>query len=76
MSGISISQRAEAVRRGKQALEQLHQHPATSRKQLGNAREVLNRIYSWSDPAAVRDAVEGIESLVTEIYRGDTHQTD
>lgn len=76
MSTITITARAQAVSRAKKALAQLHRHPGTSRQQLGDAREVLNRIYTWNDTEAIRDAVEGIESIVTDVYAGHSELTD
>ena len=67
---MTIKHRAAAIARGKTALRHLEAHPATSRKQLGDAREVLNRIYNWPDAAAVDDAVYGIESIVVDVYGG------
>lgn len=65
---MTIKDRAAAITRGKQALRHLEQHPDTTRTQLGNARDVLNRIHNWPDAESVRDAVEGIESIVVDVY--------
>lgn len=70
MARISTKERAQAATRARTALQRLEEHPATSRNQLGAARDQLNIVGNWKDAQPVWDAVYAIERIVTTVYRG------
>ncbi|MFS3130655.1 hypothetical protein ACLM5J_19795 [Nocardioides sp. Bht2] len=61
MAGISSHQRAEYVKRGTAALRQLEADTSTTRRQLGAARDLVNRIYNHTNPATVGEALADLE---------------
>lgn len=67
MAAMSVAERAEAISRANQALQALHSNAATSRGQLGAARDQLNIVYSWRDRGPVWDAVAGLECIVLDV---------
>jgi len=46
---MQMNERAEAIRRAQRALKALGEHPRSSKKELGHAREHLNACYSAGD---------------------------
>lgn len=63
----STQERAIVSARAKHLLAHLAEHPNTTLTQLGNARDLLNRVQSWP-PDASREAMHGLEDIVTDVY--------
>jgi len=54
---MRINERAKAIGRAERALKALGEHPRSSKKELGHAREHLNACYAVKDGDRVWDAV-------------------
>jgi hypothetical protein len=67
---MTVKDRGVAIARAKKALAHLEKHPGTTRKQLGDARDLVNRVHNWNDEAAVGDAIYGLECIVLNVYGG------
>lgn len=65
---ISTTDRADALRRAQEALSLLEDHDGTSRHQLGQARDHLNRVWTRPSPEEVWQSVHEIEGLVLDVY--------
>lgn len=65
---ITVADHANAIARAEQALKDLELHPATTRSQLGAARDQLNIVRNWNSTIAVWDSVCAIEGLVLDVY--------
>jgi hypothetical protein len=68
MVTMTIGQRANAIKRAKRALKALADHPDTSQRQLGAARDRLNDCFQMADADQVWAAVEDIEAIVAAAY--------
>ena len=69
---MMINERSEAIGRAQRALKALGEHPRSSRKELGHAREHLNACYSAADGHRVWDAVAKVEAMATRRYGAPT----
>ncbi len=67
-SVMPVKERADAIGRANRALKALAEHPRTTRKQLGIARERLNDCYRLADPGAVWAAARSIEAIAATAY--------
>lgn len=65
---MPTKERADAIGRAQRALKSLADHPRSTRKQLGTARERLNDCYQLSDPGAVWEAAKTIEAIAAAVY--------
>ena len=65
---MRIYERAAAVKRVKRALKALANHPDTSQRQLGTARERFNDCLRLGDSDAVWAAVVDAEATAAAIY--------
>lgn len=65
---MKIDERAAAITRSKRALKALADHPDTSQRQLGVARERLNDCLRLGDTDTVWAAVRDIEAKVAAVY--------
>ncbi|KQY61449.1 hypothetical protein [Nocardioides sp. Root140] len=73
---MNIKDRAQAIARAQAALTNLEEHPATTRNQLGAARDQLNIVKNWGTEPQVMDAVFAIECIVLEVYGTPPNKTD
>lgn len=67
-AAISISERSQAIGRAQRALKALGEHPRSSKKELGHAREHLNACYSQGSGDHVWDAVSKVETMAERRY--------
>lgn len=67
---MSVVDQVEAIKQARQAMEWLEKHPDTTRRQLGKARDLLNRVHNLNDHEQIWDAVGDLESMVCGIYGG------
>lgn len=65
---MSISERSQAIGRTQGALKALGEHPRSSKKELGHAREHLNACYSYGSGDHVWDAVSKVETMAERRY--------
>jgi hypothetical protein len=65
---MEIDERASAIKRAKRALKALADHPDTSQRQLGAARDRLNDCFRLAAGDQVWAAVEDIEAIVAAVY--------
>lgn len=65
---MSISERSQAIGRAQRALKALGEHPRSSKKELGHAREHLNACYSHGSGDHVWDAVSKVETMAERRY--------
>ncbi|MGE9808993.1 hypothetical protein [Janibacter sp. G1551] len=65
---ITLKERSEAIGRAKRALKVLGEHPNSSKKELGRAREHVNACYSHGSGEYVWNAVTQIEAMVEHRY--------
>lgn len=65
---MKIHERAAAITRAKRALKALADHPDTSQRQLGAARECLNGCLRLGEADKVWAAVRDIEAKVAAVY--------
>lgn len=65
---MSISERSQAIGRAQRALKALGEHPRSSQKELGHAREHLNACYSHGSGDHVWDAVSKVETMAERRY--------
>ena len=63
-----MNDRAQAIGRAERALKALGEHPRSSKKELGHAREQLNACYSVKDSDRVWDAVTRVETMAARRY--------
>lgn len=62
-TSMQIRDRAEAIGRAQRALKALGEHPRSSIKELGRAREYVNACYSHGSAKHVWNAVTQIEAM-------------
>lgn len=67
-AAMSISERSQAIGRAQRALKALGEHPRSSKKELGHAREHLNACYSHGSGDHVWDAVSKVETMTERRY--------
>jgi hypothetical protein len=65
---MTIDERANAIKRAKRALTALADHPDTSPRQFGAARDRLNDSFRLAAVDQVWAAVEDIEGIVAAVY--------
>ena len=65
---MSISERSQAIGRAQRAHKALGEHPRSSKKELGHAREHLNACYSHGSGDHVWDAVSKVETMAERRY--------
>jgi hypothetical protein len=63
-----MSERAQAINRAQRALKALGEHPRSSQKELGHAREHLNAGYSHGASEQAWDAVAKVEATAERRY--------
>ncbi|MGB3761626.1 MAG: hypothetical protein WA966_00270 [Ornithinimicrobium sp.] len=67
-AAMPISERSQAIGRAQRALKALGEHPRSSKKELGHAREHLNACYSHGSGDHVWDAVSKVETMAERRY--------
>ncbi len=65
---MQTKERSEAIGRAQRALKALGEHPLSSKKELGHAREHLNACYSHSSGEHVWNAVAQVEAMAERRY--------
>ena len=65
---MQMKERSEAIRRAQRALKALGEHPRSSKKELGHAREHVNVCYSHSSGEYVWNAVAQVEAMAQRRY--------
>lgn len=65
---MQVKERSEAIGRAQRALKALGEHPRSSKKELGHAREHLNACYSHGSGAYVWNAVAQVEAMAERRY--------
>ena len=65
---MQTRERSEAIGRAQRALKALGEHPRSSKKELGHAREHLNACYSHSSGEHVWNAVAQVEAMAERRY--------
>ncbi len=65
---MSINDRTQAIGRAQRALKALGEHPRSSQKELGHAREHLNACYSHGSSDHVWDSVSKVEAMAERRY--------
>jgi hypothetical protein len=65
---IRMKERSEAIGRAQRALKALGEHPRSSKKELGHAREHLNACYSHGSGEYVWNAVAHVEAMAERRY--------
>lgn len=59
---MQVNERSEAIGRAQRALKALGEHPRSSKKELGHAREHVNACYSHGSGEYVWNAVAQVEA--------------
>lgn len=65
---MQMKDRSEAIGRAQRALKALGEHPRSSKKELGHAREHLNACYSHGSSEHVWNAVAQVEAMAERRY--------
>ncbi len=65
---MQMKERSEAIGRAHRALKALGEHPRSSKKELGHAREHLNACYSHGSGEYVWNAVAQVEAMAERRY--------
>jgi len=65
---MQMNERSEAIRRAQRALKALGEHPRSSKKELGHAREHVNACYSHGSGEYVWNAVAQVEAMAERRY--------
>lgn len=65
---MQMKERSEAIGRAQRALKPLGEHPRSSKKELGHAREHLNACYSHGSSEHVWNAVAQVEAMAERRY--------
>lgn len=65
---MQTKERSEAIGRAQRALKALGEHPRSSKKELGHAREHLNACYSHGSAGHVWNAVAQVEAMAERRY--------
>ncbi|MDP3967546.1 MAG: hypothetical protein Q8Q02_04645 [Nocardioides sp.] len=63
-----MKERSEAIQRAQRALKALGEHPRSSKKELGHAREHVNACYSHASGEHVWSAVAQVEAMAERRY--------
>jgi hypothetical protein len=66
---MTMMERSEAINRAQRALKALGEHPRSSQKELGHAREHLNPCYFHGDSDQVWDSVTKVEAMAERRLR-------
>lgn len=66
---MTMANRAIASARARRALAHLAAHPDTTAKQLGDARDLANRVNTWPSQD-VHEPIYGLECIVADVYGG------
>lgn len=67
---MSVVEHVTAINRARTALDWLEKHPATTRNQLGAARDLVNQAHNLNTHNEVWDAINALEDMVCGIYGG------
>jgi hypothetical protein len=65
---MHVKERSEAIQRAQRALKALGEHPRSSKKELGHAREHVNACYSQGSGEYVWNAVAQVEAMAERRY--------
>jgi len=65
---MQVNERSEAIGRAQRALKALGEHPRSSKKELGHAREHVNACYSHGSGEYVWNAVAQVEAMAERRY--------
>jgi hypothetical protein len=65
---MQVKERSEAIQRAQRALKALGEHPRSSKKELGHAREHVNACYSHGSGEYVWNAVAQVEAMAERRY--------
>lgn len=71
---MQMNERSEAIRRAQRALKALGEHPRSSKKELGHAREHVNACYSHGSGEYVWNAVAQVEAMADRRYGVPEHR--
>src|SRR3546814_16937738 len=65
---VQMKERSEAIGRAQRAIKALGEHPRSSKKELGHAREHVNACYSHGSGEYVWNAVAQVEAMAERRY--------
>lgn len=65
---MHVKERSEAIQRAQRALKALGEHPRSSKKELGHAREHINACYAHASSEHVWNAVAQVEAMAERRY--------
>jgi hypothetical protein len=65
---MQMKERSKAIGRAQRALKALGEHPRSSKKELGHAREHLNACYAHGSSEHVWNAVAQVEAMAERRY--------
>ena len=65
---MQMKERSEAIGRAQRAIKALGEHPRSSKKELGHAREHVNACYSHGSGEYVWNAVAQVEAMAERRY--------
>ena len=65
---MQTKERSQAISRAQRALKALGEHPRSSKKELGHAREHVNACYSHGSGEYVWNAVARVEAMAERRY--------
>ena len=65
---IQMKERSETIQRAQRALKALGEHPRSSKKELGHAREHVNACYAHASGEHVWNAVAQVEAMAERRY--------
>ena len=65
---MQMKERSEAIGRAQRALKALGEHPRSSKKELGHAREHVNACYAHASGEHVWNAVAQVEAMAERRY--------
>lgn len=67
---MTVIAHVTAINQAREAMDWLKKHPATSRQEIGAARDLLNQVHNLTDNEKVWDAIFELEGMVCRIYGG------
>lgn len=67
---MQVVDRVKATKRANEAMQWLEKHPATTRSQLGAARDLVNGTHRLRDHDDVWDCIGALEGMVCGLYGG------
>src|SRR3546814_5331381 len=75
---LQMKERSEAIGRAQRAIKALGEHPRSSKKELGHAREHVNACYSHGSGEYVWNAVAQVEAMAERRYgvRSEEHTSE